>query len=72
MSTAARVSSDNDVSGSRTRPPVLTSVSMRPVIFVDEATEDGPALDPLLGRVGEGVVGPGGCSRRLRWSRRPL
>jgi len=27
-------------------------------IFVDEAAEDGPALDPLGGEVGEWVVGP--------------
>ena len=44
---------------SRTRPPVLTSVSVRPLVLVDAATEDGPALDPLLGKVGDGVVGPG-------------
>jgi hypothetical protein len=29
------------------------------LIFVEEAAEDGPALDPLLGEVGDGVVGPG-------------
>jgi hypothetical protein len=30
-----------------------------PLVFVDDATEDGPALDPLPGEVGDGVVGPG-------------
>jgi hypothetical protein len=29
------------------------------LIFVEEAAEDGPALEPLLGEVGDGVVGPG-------------
>jgi hypothetical protein len=29
------------------------------LIFVEEAAEDGPALDPLLGEVGDGVIGPG-------------
>ena len=29
------------------------------LIFVEEAAEDGPALDPLLGEVGDGVVGAG-------------
>jgi hypothetical protein len=29
-----------------------------PLVFVDEATEEGPALDPLLGEVGGRVVGP--------------
>jgi hypothetical protein len=28
-------------------------------VFVDEAAEDGPALDPFLGEVSDGVVGPG-------------
>jgi hypothetical protein len=28
-----------------------------PLVFVDESTEDEPAPDRLLGRVGEGVVG---------------
>jgi len=28
-------------------------------VLVEEAAEDGPALDPLLGEVGDGVVGPG-------------
>jgi hypothetical protein len=30
------------------------------LVFVDEAAEDRPAFDPLLGEVGNGVVGPGG------------
>ena len=30
-----------------------------PLVFVDEAAEDGLALDPLLGEVRDGVVGPG-------------
>jgi len=29
------------------------------LIFVEEAAEDGSALDPLLGEVGDGVVGSG-------------
>jgi hypothetical protein len=29
------------------------------LVFVDEAAEDGPALDPLLGQVGDGAVRPG-------------
>src|SRR5712691_3549090 len=28
-------------------------------VFVDEAAEDGPALDPLLSEVCDGVIGPG-------------
>ena len=31
---------------------------MRPLVFADEAAEDGPALDPLLGEAGDGVAGP--------------
>jgi hypothetical protein len=30
-----------------------------PLVFVEEAAEDGPALDSLLGRAGDGVAGPG-------------
>src|ERR1700730_10930086 len=30
-----------------------------PIVFVDEAAEDGPALDPLLGVVRDRVIGPG-------------
>jgi hypothetical protein len=26
--------------------------------FADEAAQDGPSLDPLLGEVGDGVAGP--------------
>jgi hypothetical protein len=40
-------------------PPVLSWAFSGPLVFVDEATEDGPALDPLLGEVGDGVVWPG-------------
>ena len=29
------------------------------LVFVDEAAEDGPALDPFMGEAGDGVVGPG-------------
>jgi hypothetical protein len=29
------------------------------LVLVDEAAEDGPALDPLLGEVRDRVVGPG-------------
>jgi len=29
------------------------------LIFVEEAAEDGSALDPLLGEVGDGWSGPG-------------
>ncbi len=49
----------------RTRCSHLTSVQDRPtqqcrviLVFVDEATENGAALDPLLGEVGDGVIGP--------------
>ncbi len=45
--------------GSRTRPLVLTWAFMRPLVFAEEAAEDSPALDPLLGEVSSGVVGPG-------------
>ena len=41
------------------------------LVFVEEATEDGPPLDPLLGEVGDGVFGLGGRSSRLRWGRCP-
>jgi hypothetical protein len=44
--------------GSRTRPPVLTWVSTGSLVFVDETAEDRLAPDPLLGEVGDGVVGP--------------
>ena len=29
------------------------------LVFVEETAEDGPTFDPLLGKVGDGVVGPG-------------
>jgi hypothetical protein len=29
------------------------------LVFVEEAAEDGPALDSFLGEIGDGVVGPG-------------
>jgi hypothetical protein len=29
------------------------------LVFVEEAAEDGPALDPFLGEVGDRVVGSG-------------
>src|SRR6185312_12126101 len=45
--------------GSRIRPPVLTWDLGGPLIFTDEAAEDGPALDARLGEVGDRVVGPG-------------
>jgi hypothetical protein len=38
---------------------VLSWVLCGSLVFVDEAAEDGPALDPLLGEVGDGVFGPG-------------
>jgi hypothetical protein len=50
------------------RPPVgfqnsATSPDLTlcgPVVLADEAAEDGSALDPLLGEISDGVVGPGG------------
>ena len=30
-----------------------------PLVFADEAAEDGPALDSFLGEVGDRVIGPG-------------
>ena len=41
--------------GPRVRPGPLRG----PLVFVDEAAEDGSALDPLMGKVGGGVVGLG-------------
>src|SRR5260370_26857998 len=35
------------------RPGLLRS----PLVFAEEAAEDGPALDPLLGEIGDRVVG---------------
>jgi hypothetical protein len=37
------------------RPRLLRS----PLVFADEAAEDGPALGPLLGEIGDRVVGSG-------------
>src|SRR6266542_1935225 len=34
-------------------------LSCGPLVFAEKAAEDGPALDPLLGEVSGGVVGPG-------------
>ena len=45
--------------GSKTRPPVLTWALCGPLVLVDEAAEDRPTLEPLLGEVGDRVVGPG-------------
>jgi hypothetical protein len=42
------------------------------LVFVDEAAEDSPAFDPLLGEADDRVVGPGRPELRLRWGRRPL
>src|SRR6201982_3499816 len=45
--------------GSRTRPPLLTWALCGWLVFVDEAAEDGPAPDPLVGKIGDWVVGAG-------------
>ena len=58
--------------GSRTRPPVLTWPLCGSLVFVDEAAEDGQALDPLAGKIGDRVVGPGRAELAVRWGRRPL
>ena len=42
-----------------TRPPVLTWFLGGSLVLVDEAAEDRMTLDPPLGQVGDGVVGPG-------------
>jgi hypothetical protein len=47
-----------DLLGSRTRPPVLTWALCGSLIFAEETAEDGPTLDPLMGEVGDRVVGP--------------
>jgi hypothetical protein len=44
--------------GSRTQPLVLTWALCGSLVFVDETAENGLALDPLPGRVRDGVVGP--------------
>jgi len=36
----------------------MTWASMRPLVLVDEAAEDRPAPDPLVGEVRDGVIGP--------------
>jgi hypothetical protein len=58
--------------GSRTRPPFLTWLLRGSLIFIDETAEDGPAFDPLLGEVGDGVVGPGRVQLAAAMGRRPL
>jgi hypothetical protein len=45
--------------GFRTRPSALTWALGCPLVFTYEAAKDGTALDPLLGKVGDRVVGPG-------------
>src|SRR5260370_26434160 len=40
--------------GARIRPPSLTGLLRSPLVFADEAAEDGPTLDPLLGRPAAG------------------
>jgi len=40
-------------------PAGVTWALSRPLVFVEEAAEHGPALNPLLGEIGYGVVGPG-------------
>jgi hypothetical protein len=37
-----------------------------PLVFVEEAAEDGSALDPHLGEVSDRVIGYGRVSWRLR------
>jgi hypothetical protein len=44
--------------GARTMPIVVTWSLGGPLVFVEEAAEDGPALDSFLGEIGYGVVGP--------------
>jgi hypothetical protein len=44
--------------GFRTRPLPLTPLC-GPLILADEAAEDRAAFDPLLGEVGDRVIGPG-------------
>jgi hypothetical protein len=55
--------------GSRTRPLLLTWLLRASLIFVDEAAEDGPAPESLLGKVGDRVIGPGLAAAM---GRRPL
>ena len=45
--------------GVRSRPLVLAWALCGSLVLVDEAAEYGPALDPLLGEVGDRMIGPG-------------
>jgi hypothetical protein len=47
----------------------LTWLLRASLIFVDEAAEDGPAPESLLGKVGDRVIGPGLAAAM---GRRPL
>ena len=58
--------------GFRTRPLVSTCALCGSLVFVDEAAEDWPTLDPRLGEVGHRVVGPGWAKLEAAWGRRPL
>jgi hypothetical protein len=58
--------------GSGTRPSVLIWLLCGSLVFVDEAAEDGPTLDPLPGKVGDRVVGPGWLELEAAMGRRPL
>ena len=40
-------------------PQAVSWASGGSLVFVEEAAEDRPALDPFLGEIGHGVVGPG-------------
>ena len=53
---AARDGKPFDPVGFLNSAPVLTWLSRGSLVFVDEAAENGPALDPLPGEVGDGVV----------------
>jgi hypothetical protein len=46
------------LSGSRTRPLLLTWAFSGSLVLVDEAAEDGPPLDLLPGEVRDWVIGP--------------
>jgi hypothetical protein len=48
-----------DLWGSITPPLALTWALRDPLVFVEKATEDWLARDPLLGEVGGRAVGPG-------------
>jgi hypothetical protein len=43
--------------------PGLIARRSGPLILVDEAAEDRAAFDPLLGEVGDRVIGPGRVER---------